>query len=144
MAQVDRHDSERSYDKPGADSASISWMAWIASGVGLLLFLGSVGVLGYEGLFRNGGNPVIALSLEEVSHDGKRWHASIRAENTGGATGARVRVAGHLMSGSTIVETAEAEFDYLPAGSTQRGGLFFDRDASAHEVRLRVLGYAAP
>ena len=123
---------------------SASWTVWIASGLGLLLFLGSVGILGYEGLFRHGGPPVIVLGVEEVAHDGQRWHARIRAENTGGTAGARVRVAGDLLSGSAVVETAEAEFDYIPAGSTQRGGLYFDRDATAHELRLRVLGYAEP
>ncbi|HYG87600.1 MAG TPA: hypothetical protein VD978_15180 [Azospirillum sp.] len=144
MTQTNRRDRDRSYERPGAGVASVSWMAWIVSGIGLLLFLGAVGVLGYEGLFRSTGDPVIVLSVEDVSHDGTRWHARIRAENTGGSTGARVRVVGYLMSGSTVVETAEVEFDYLPAGSTQRGGLFFDRNALTHELRLRVLGYAAP
>jgi uncharacterized protein (TIGR02588 family) len=119
-------------------------VAWIASGVGLLLFLGSVGILGYEGLFNSGGDPAISLSVERLSHDGRRWHAAIRAENSGGTTGARVQVVGELVSGTTVLETARAEFDYLPAGSTQRGGLFFDRDPAAHELRLRVLGYASP
>jgi len=141
MVEANRQDS---YGEQREESASVSWVARIASGIGLLLFLGSVGVLGYEGLFRHGGDPVIALSVEGVTHDGQRWHARIRAENTGGETGAQVRIAGHLMSGPTIVETAEASFDYVPAGSSQEGGLFFDRDPKAHELRLRVLGYAKP
>ena len=144
MAQADGVDREGVRGAPEAGSPSISWLAWIASGIGLLLFLGTVGVLGYEGLFRNGGDPVIVLGVETVTHDGTRWHARIRAENTGGSAGARVRVVGQLLSGSAVVETAEVEFDYVPAGSTQRGGLFFDRDVSAHELRLRVLGYAEP
>lgn len=146
MVQTERQDAPGGASAAGAKagSASVSWLAWLASGIGLLLFLGSVGVLGYEGIFRSGGNPVIVLSVEGVAHDGQRWHARIRAENTGGATGARVRVAGSLMSGATVLETAEAEFDYLPAGSTQHGGLYFERDASAHDLRLRVLGYAIP
>lgn len=144
MADADRHVSDEAYGEPRAESASVSWVAWIASGIGLLLFLGSVGVLGYEGLFRGNGRPVIALSVEDLSHDGHRWHARIRAENTGGTTGARVRVMGQLMSGTTVVEMGEAEFDYIPAGSTVQGGLYFDRDPKAHELRLRVLGYAEP
>ncbi|HYG84738.1 MAG TPA: hypothetical protein VD978_00600 [Azospirillum sp.] len=143
MTQVERRD-RRHDGQAGAGPTQVSWLAWIASGFGLLLFVGTVGVLGYEGLFRNGGNPVIELSVEDVAHDGRRWHVRIRAENTGGTTGARVRVAGQLLSGATVLETAEAEFDFLPAGSTQRGGLFFERDARAHELRLRVLGYAEP
>jgi len=126
------------------ESTSVSWLAWIASAVGLVLFLGSVGVLGYDGLFRSGGDPVVALAIEGVRHDGNRWHARIRVENTGKGTAARVRVVGELMSGDSVLETAEADFDYLPAGSTQRGGLYFDRNAETNPVRLRVLGYAAP
>ena len=144
MADVERrHGADDRHEGAGTASA-VSWTAWFAAAIGLLLFLGSVGVLGYEGLFRSGGDPVIALRVEAVTHDGQRWHARFRAENTGGETAARVRVVGQLMSGTTIVETAEALFDYLPAGSNQRGGLYFDRDASAHELRLRVLGYAVP
>ncbi|MBP2314608.1 hypothetical protein [Azospirillum soli] len=142
MVEVNRRDS---YEEPREEeSASVSWVARIASGIGLVLFLGSVGILGYEGLFRSGGDPVIALSVESVTHDGQRWLARVRAENTGGETGAQVRIAGQLMTGQTVVETAEAEFTYIPAGSTQEGGLFFDRDPKAHELRLRVLGYAKP
>lgn len=144
MAQANQREGAPLAGESAAGSPSLSWTAWIASGIGLLLFVGTVGMLGYEGLFRNGGDPVITLSVEDVVHDGRRWHARIRAENTGGATGARVRVVGHLVSGTTVLETAEVEFDYLPAGSTLRGGLYFDRDASAHELRLRVLGYVEP
>ncbi|CAO3416886.1 hypothetical protein [Azospirillum doebereinerae] len=137
--------SEASSDRQsGNGSASVSWLAWIASAIGLFLFLGSVGVLGYDGLFRSGGDPVVALAVEGVRHDGHRWHARIRVENTGEGTAARVRVVGELMSGESVLETAEADFDYLPAGSTQRGGLYFERNAEANPVRLRVLGYAVP
>lgn len=142
MVQAARRDDAGR--RPGAGPASVSWLAWVTSGVGLLLFLGSVGVLGYEGLFRNGGDPVIVLSVEGVAHDGQRWHARIRAENTGGATAARMVVAGELAAGPDVVETAEVEFDYVPAGSTRRGGLYFNRDPAAHQLRLRVLGYSEP
>lgn len=148
MAAIDRREEgleeNGSYDTPRPGSAAVSWLAWVTSGIGLVLFVGTVGFLGYEGLFRGDGDPEIALSVEAVSRSGERWHARIRADNSGGTTGARVRVAGQLMSGSTVVETAEVEFDYVPAGSTQRGGLFFERDPAAHELRLRVLGYSEP
>ncbi|MCG5239513.1 hypothetical protein [Azospirillum doebereinerae] len=149
IGRRDRVASDTASDAPsdresGNESASVSWLARIASAVGLVLFLGSVGVLGYDGLFRSGGDPVIALAVEGVRHDGNRWHARIRVENTGEGTAARVRVVGELMSGDSVLETAEADFDYLPAGSTQRGGLYFDRNAETNPVRLRVLGYAVP
>ncbi len=144
MADTNQVGRDRSYDQPDNGSATVSWLAWIASGVGLLLFLGSVGVLGYEGLTRHGGDPVIAVTVEEVAHDGNRWHARIRADNSGGSTGAKVRIEGRLQSGPTVLESSMVEFDYLPAGSFQRGGLYFDRDPRAFELRLRVLGYAEP
>ena len=145
MAQDGRRGgSGHPQDRPKGGTASVSWPAWIASGFGLLLFLGSVGLLGYEGLFRGDGGPVITLTLEGVSHDGNRWHARVRAENSGGTTGARVRVVGERMSGTSVEETAEIQFDYLPAGSTQRGGLYFEREPEPGALRLRVLGYAEP
>ncbi|MDQ2104684.1 hypothetical protein [Azospirillum isscasi] len=128
----------------GDGSASVSRLAWIASGLGLLLFLGSVGVLGYEGVTRGNGAPAISAELEEVVPAGSRWLAHIRVGNDGGTTGAKVQVEGQLMAGAEALETSVAEFDYVPAGSHQRGGLFFDRDPRAHELRLRVLGYVEP
>ncbi|HYH22639.1 MAG TPA: hypothetical protein VD995_28855 [Azospirillum sp.] len=144
MVEAARRDRDDARARSGAGPASVSWLAWIASGIGLLLFVGSVGILGYEGLFRGDGDPVIVLSVDGVTHDGQRWHARIRAENTGGSAAARARVAGQLLSDGAVVETAEVEFDYIPAGSTQRGGLYFDRDPAAHDLRLRVLGYSDP
>ena len=148
MADTHQVGRDRAYDQADNGSAAnpgtVSRLAWVASGVGLLLFLGSVGVLGYEGVTRHGGDPVIAVAVEEVTHDGTRWHARIRADNSGGTTGAKVRIEGRLQSGPTVLETSMAEFDYLPAGSFQRGGLYFDHDPRTYELRLRVLGYAEP
>lgn len=125
-------------------SASVSRLAWISSGLGLLLFLGSVGVLGYEGVTRGDSPPAITAVVEEVIPAGPRWLAHIRVGNDGGTTGAKVQVEGTLMAGVETLETSVAEFDYVPAGSHQKGGLFFDRDPRAHELRLRVLGYTEP
>lgn len=125
-------------------SASVSRLAWITSGLGMLLFLGSVGVLGYEGITRGNGAPAITAVVEEVIPAGPRWLVHIRVGNDGGTTGAKVQVEGQLMAGAETLETSAAEFDYVPAGSHQKGGLFFDRDPRAHELRLRVLGYVEP
>ncbi|WP_188261541.1 hypothetical protein [Azospirillum tabaci] len=141
MADI-RENDVASRDEDG--SASVSRLAWISSGLGLLLFLGSVGVLGYEGITRGNGPPVITAMVEEVVPAGPRWLAHIRVTNDGGKTGAKVQVEGQLMAGDEALETSVAEFDYVPAGSEQKGGLFFDRDPRAHDVRLRVLGYVEP
>ncbi|MBK3737132.1 hypothetical protein GAY29_29525 [Azospirillum brasilense] len=110
----------------------------------MLLSLGSSGVLGYEGATRGGGPPVTPAVVEAVVPAGPRWLAHIQVTNDGGKTGAKVQVEGQLMAGDEALETATAEFDYVPAGSEQKGGLFFDRDPRAHTLRLRVLGYVEP
>lgn len=145
MADIRENDTtSRSASRDEDGSASVSRLAWVSSGLGLLLFLGSVGVLGYEGITRGSGPPVIAVVVEGVVPAGPRWLAHILVTNDGGKTGAKVQVEGQLMADGEAVETSVAEFDYVPAGSEQKGGLFFDRDPRAHALRLRVLGYVEP
>lgn len=145
MADIRENDTtSRSASRDEDGSASVSRLAWVSSGLGLLLFLGSVGVLGYEGITRGSGPPVIAAVVEGVVPAGPRWLAHILVTNDGGKTGAKVQVEGQLMADGEAVETSVAEFDYVPAGSEQKGGLFFDRDPRAHALRLRVLGYVEP
>lgn len=144
MAIADHRDDEEGQDQDRESSAALSWLARTMSLLGLCLFLGAVGVLGYEGLFRSGGDPVIRARVETVAAMGGQWHARITAFNSGGTTGAQVTVEGILMRDGQMVERSYTVFDYVPAGSEQDGGLFFTRDPSQYELRLRVLGYAEP
>lgn len=128
-------------DKGGS---TVSWLARIMSLLGLALFLGAVGLLGYEGLSGAGGDPVITARVEDVVPLGGQWHARITAINSGPTTGAQVAVEGKLMRDGQVIERARLIFDYVPARSQEKGGLFFTRDPSLYELQVRVLGYAQP
>lgn len=119
-------------------------LAYAGAAIGALLFALCVGLLGYEGLSPTEGKPAIELRVLDVTKTGSSWLARIEARNDGDATGAGVMVEGTLMSGGSELEKAQAEFDYVPSGSSRRGGLFFSRDPAGFELRLRVLGYVEP
>lgn len=133
---------ESGNDRDGA--ASVSWLARIMSLLGSGLFLGAVGLLAYEGLFLSGGDPVIAVRVENIVASGSQWQARIIAFNSGGTTGAQVAVEGTLMRNGQVMEQARMMFDYVPVRSAQKGGLFFTRDPGLYDLRVRVLGYAEP
>jgi uncharacterized protein (TIGR02588 family) len=62
----------------------------------------------------------------------------------GGQAAAEVLVEGELAGEAGPHETSEATIDYLPPDSEREGGLFFGRDPSRHELRLRAKGYVDP
>lgn len=122
----------------------VSWLARGVALLGLVFFTGSVAILAYEGLFSAGGPPVMRAKIIAVQPQGDQWHVRIRIDNDGGSTGAAVRVVADLTQSGRVVEQADVEFAYVPAGSWQEGGLIFRHDPARNALALRVVGYVEP
>lgn len=133
--RADRRDRER--ERPPLAE-------WVTGGLGLLLALGAVGTILYEGLFVAGTPPELEVAVERVRRVGNGWLVEFEATNRGGSTAAQVKVEGRLMRGAEEVEAAEAVLDYVPAGSERKGGLFFGQDPGALALDLRAVGYSDP
>jgi uncharacterized protein (TIGR02588 family) len=126
------------------DGGATPWLEWIASGIGLILALGTLGVITAEML--SGGRPVpaVIVDMEGVVETPAGFVALIRAHNPAGATAAKVEIEGKLRQGDDVLETSRIEFDYVPARSERRGGLYFKNDPRHYRLEARALGYSEP
>jgi uncharacterized protein (TIGR02588 family) len=131
---------ERSKEKGSGPPA----IEWAVAAVGFLLVAGSIGILVYEALTRNDTPPAIVVDVDQI-HPTEGGHlVLLRIRNTGGQTAEGLVVEGELRQGDQTVERSETTIDYAPARSERKGGLFFTRDPSAHEIHLRPLGFEEP
>ncbi|MBD0306030.1 MAG: hypothetical protein ICV76_05695 [Nitrospiraceae bacterium] len=117
---------------------------WVAAGLGLLLLLGTLGFLGYKEFTETSTPPDVTVHVETIQPARTGYLVTIRAVNHGGQTAAGLWVSGTLRDGGTAVETSRARFQYVPAESERRGGLYFSRDPRALELSLRAEGYERP
>jgi uncharacterized protein (TIGR02588 family) len=129
---------------PEAQTREIPLFEWLVAGIGALLVTGTIGYLVVQALWRDQTPPdvrVVALRVLALEHN---HLVEFRAVNAGSEPAAELLVEGELVGPDGPVETAEATLDYLPPASHRDGGLFFSRDPSAFELRLRAKGYARP
>jgi len=119
-------------------------LGWVAAGLGALVVAGALGILGWSALTDAGAPPDIAFEAGAPVARGAVWLAPFVAVNRGDRTAAAVKVVGELKREGRVVETSEADLDYVPARSRREGGLWFGRDPAAFEFTLRATGYATP
>ena len=113
----------------------------VASG---LLILGAAGVLAWDLAQRDGGPPVVAVTLGEGRPLGGEWAVPVRAVNRGGTTAADVRIEVRLGDGPDA-PTAELDLPFLPRGSERHGWVTFDQPPAPRVTPgARVLGYGEP
>lgn len=112
--------------------------------LGLLLVLASLGYLLYQGIWGDNSPPDVVIEQEAILNSGKDYLVRFKARNFGGETAAEVQVTGTLSQNGQEIEKVETVIDYIPAGSEQRGGLYFSNDPSTAELELRASGYRVP
>lgn len=117
---------------------------WITAAVGLVLVLATVGILVREGLRRDGRPPEITLRVVDVTGTASGWVARFEAHNAGDEVAANLEVAGEIVAGDSVLESASAVIDYLPSGARRSGGLHFRRAPADGTLRLHPVGYQKP
>lgn len=117
----------------------------LAGLVGLLLVVGVLGYLVYEGV-RPRSEAAIVTAVESITPQAGGYLVTFTASNTGRQTAASVLVEGALYdaAGAEPVESAEMTFDYLPDQSDRSGALVFERDPRQYDLRLQVKGFMDP
>lgn len=119
-------------------------MEWIFGGIGLVLTLSLIGFIGWQAVTQPPRQPPhIELRVEQVSPVGTGYVAQIAARNHSPETAKGVEIEGTLSRGADE-ETSSVTFDYVPGGSTVRGGLHFTSNPATGELRLRTLGHTYP
>jgi uncharacterized protein (TIGR02588 family) len=119
-------------------------LEWIVGGLGAVLVVGAIAFLVWHSLARDRTPPDIRLVAERVVDLSNGYLVQFRAFNEGRSTAAGVTIEGELTAPDGAVETSEVVLDYLPPRSDREGGLLFESDPRAGELRLRATGHAKP
>ena len=120
------------------------WAEWTAAALGFLLLVGTLGFLGYKELTETSSPPDVTVHVETIQPARNGYLVTIRAVNHGGQTAAGLMVSGTLRDGARAVETSHTRFQYVPAESERKGGLYFSQDPKTFEFSLRAEGYERP
>lgn len=131
-------------DEGGKRKSETSPWEWGVAGVSVLLVLGAVGFMLYEGITVPDSPPHITLQVDTVVEGERGYVVEFRAHNQGHSTAAGLTVEGVLKSDTGTVETSEATISYVPSQSSRRGGLFFSEDPRRYTLDLRPKGYDRP
>jgi uncharacterized protein (TIGR02588 family) len=140
--------AKRSADNGGARSQAQETPFWeqIAGFIGLLLVLGVLGFLIYEGI-QPQTEAEIVTEVKSISPQPGGYLVSFEASNRGHSTAAGVLVEGalyDLANPDEPIETAEVTFDYIPDQSDRTGSFVFEHDPRQYDLRIQVKGFMDP
>lgn len=130
-----------------ADSGSEgpSALEIISASIGVVVTAAILGIIGWEAITTDGhAVPDLAIDADRASPVGSGYVVELVARNRSEQTAAAVEVEGELKQGDTVVETARATIDYVPAHSQGRAGLIFTRDPAGYRLEVRPTGYQEP
>lgn len=121
-----------------------SWLEWTASGLGLVLAVGGIGYLLWDGMTGGSQPPAVQVEMRGIVDRQPGYTVEFRASNRSGNTAASVVIEGELRRDGETIESSETTFDYIPGRSQRRGGLYFSNDPRQFELQLRPKGYVDP
>lgn len=124
-------------------NATSTW-EWVMAAVGLLLVVGSIGFMIYEGIWGDHSSPAVRIRVDSITATGNGYLVTFRATNSGGSTAEGLTIEGQLRNDGQSIETSETTLDYLPSHSERKGGLFFTRNPRDLQLSIRALGYEDP
>lgn len=123
---------------------AVSIWEWMVAAIGLVLVVGSIGFMLYEGIWGDQSPPAVRIQLVSIAQTENGYLVRFRAANSGGSTAEGLTIEGQLSKDDQSVETSETTLDYLPSRSERKGGLFFTRDPRDFQLNIRALGYEDP
>jgi uncharacterized protein (TIGR02588 family) len=119
-------------------------LEWVVFGVGLVLVLGTVGVLIWDALQSGDGPPDLAVDLGSPQRRADGWAVPVTVHNRGGETAEGVRVLVVLELADGRREEAEFEAAFVPRGSLRDGWVHFVHSPASGRLTGRVVGYEHP
>ena len=128
--------------KKAARKIEKNWLEWCVFGVGLVLVLGALGFLAYDGAQTGERPPLIEIELKESVAAGEGFQVPVVVSNRGDMTAGDVHVEVTLEGGAA--ERGEFRIAFLPRRSTREGVVTFHTDPRSGRLRARVLGYEKP
>ncbi|MAM75376.1 MAG: hypothetical protein CMO29_16395 [Tistrella sp.] len=119
-------------------------LEWIIASVAAAALVALAAWLGYLALTEPAGTPALAVRPTAVQQAGAGWVVTFEARNTGPRTASEVEIEGEILADGHVLARGRTRIDYLPARSTRKGGILFDRDPTGAALRMRAVGYADP
>ncbi|PXA94759.1 hypothetical protein DMC25_00645 [Caulobacter sp. D4A] len=116
-------------------------LEWASAAVGLVLAATAISLTAWDALFGAKGPPAIAVTLVEVTPTAHGYVAQVEAFNHGGEPAAQVQIEG-VLSSEGGQQTSGFTIDYVAEGSKASGGLVFEKDPRAGDLKLRATGFA--
>jgi uncharacterized protein (TIGR02588 family) len=115
---------------------------WVIGGIASLIVLAMVVFLVYQGANDAGSPPELRVEVERSVDFAETGHVRFAVFNSGGTAAGHVVVSAveRGPDGSVAVKHT-VEIDYVPAHSTESGGLYVDPEA---ELVFRIDGYVDP
>lgn len=120
-----------------------NWLEWTAFAVGLVLVLGTLGYLGYDGFTMDDQPPYLEIQLGAPLARENAFLVPVAVTNRGDQSAEDVRVEVVLAHGQAR-ERGELDMAFLPRGATRHGWVTFHADPRAGAMTSRVLGYERP
>ena len=124
--------------------SEISVWEWLTAALGLVLVLGAVALMLFDGAANGSRPPDVSVRAVRTLRTAGGWLVEIEAANRGTETAAELEISGELSRGGRVLESATATVDYLPGGARRRAGLYFSEDPGTGELRLRPVGFREP
>lgn len=121
-----------------------SLLEWGIAAIGLLLLLATLGYLAYQAVAMPHRPPEPVAQVLGVERQARGFLVRVRVSNRGTETAAALKLQGVLRRGAEVVEQSETEIQYLPAGSSREGGIFFSRDPAQFTLEVAPRGYEKP
>lgn len=134
----------RSASRLNAEKIKPHWIEWLTGLVSTLLVLATIGWIVFETIIAEDRPPELTAQILEIEPVSSGWRVMVEIRNSGDQAAAAVEVKGVLSDGDSTIEEAEATFDYVPAGSTTRGGLIFVNDPSRHSLEILPTSFTEP
>lgn len=117
---------------------------WGMATICAAMVVGIIAFLVHQAMIRSEDGPEITITATTTRPAGPGFVVEFVAENTGDSTAANVEIEGILTGPDGVAEEAGVTLNFLPSGSSRRGGLVFDANPADHDLQLAARGYTDP
>lgn len=122
-----------------------NWFEWAVFAVGLLLTVGTVGLLASELVSQGERAPAtIEVRLGEAEKRGDHFAVPVVVENVGDETAESVEIEATLKVPDSAEEKAKFQVQFLPGRGKREGVVLFQTDPASGVVDARAVGYQKP
>ncbi|HEX8476320.1 MAG TPA: hypothetical protein VF666_20130 [Pyrinomonadaceae bacterium] len=121
-----------------------NWFEWSVFAVGLVLVVGTLAYLAYDGATLGDAPPTVEVRLGTPRQGSHNFLVPITVINHGDKTAEGVAIEVTLEDGSPTPERGELTFAFLPRQASREGFVTFQTDPRNAQLKTRVLGYEEP